>query len=286
MRRAPSLPALAAASAEELLLASQAARDSEAAGAREGLHRLRVAARRLRALISLSRERLPEAEWRPLHTALRGLLRATGPARDWQVLLTETLPSLLAETEPEPEASAPLLDAAWRQETAARQQSGAALQDQHHLHLLLALERYLLACAVSAADGEDPGQTAVQVLEQQHRRLRRRARHLDRHDTEALHRLRLRLKAQRYRVELLAPGYPGKAVARYLGRLKRLQDQLGRMQDLQVAERRLRGLRLPTEAARTLRRQLLRRCAEAAALQMADIKGLRLHGDGFRRFWD
>lgn len=284
MRRAPSLPALAAASAEELLLASQAARDSEAAGAREGLHRLRVAARRLRALISLSRERLLEADWRPLHTALRGLLRATGPARDWQVLLTETLPSLLADTETE--ASVPLLEAAWRQEATARQRSGAALQGQHHLRLLLALERYLLACATAEADGEDPGQTALRVLEQQHRRLRRRARRLDRHDPEALHRLRLRLKAQRYRVELLAPGYPGKAVTRYLGQLKRLQDQLGRMQDLQVAERHLRGLRLPTVAARTLRRQLLRRCAEAAALQAADIKGLRLRGDGFRRFWD
>lgn len=284
MPAAPSLPTLAASVAEELLAALRDARASDADI--DSLHRLRVAARRGRALLSLSRARLPEAGWRPLHAALRALLRATGPARDWQVLLTETLPALLPEVAAEAEARSQLLEAAGRQESAARRQGAAALRGERHLELLLALEGYLLASAAAEADGNASGQTATQVLERQHRRLRRRARRLDRDDPKALHQLRLQLKAQRYRVELLAPGYPGKAVRRYLARLKRLQDQLGHLQDLEAAQRRLRGLRLPAEATRALRRQLCLCCAESAALQRANIKGLRLHGDGFQRFWD
>lgn len=284
MPAAPSLPTLAAGVAEELLAALRVARAGDADI--DSLHRLRVAARRGRALLSLSREHLPEAGWRPLHAALRALLRATGPARDWQVLLTETLPALLPEVAAEAEARSQLLEAAGRQESAARRHGAAALRGDRHLELLLALEGYLLACAAAEADGNASGQTATQVLERQHRRLRRRARRLDRDDPEALHQLRLRLKAQRYRVELLASGYPGKAVRRYLARLKRLQDQLGHLQDLEAAQRRLRGLRLAAEATRALRRQLCLRCAESAALQRANIKGLRLHGDGFQRFWD
>ncbi|ROH88739.1 CHAD domain-containing protein [Stagnimonas aquatica] len=284
MPRTPSLSTLAAAIAEELLTAMQATRASGADI--DSLHRLRVAARRLRALLSLSCERLPETGWRPLHAALRALLRATGPTRDWQVLRTETLPALLPAVEAEAGVRSRLLDAAGRQESIARRRVGVALQGQPLLALLLALEGYLLACATLEADDEAFGQTATRVLERQHRRLRHRARHLQRDDPEALHQLRLRLKAQRYRVELLAPGYPGKAVRRYLARLKRLQDQLGQLQDLQVAQQHLRGLRLPNAPTRALRRQLCQRCAETAATRLANIKGLRLRDDGFRRFWD
>jgi triphosphatase len=279
---APALSTLAASAAEELLAATQAARAPDAAEAAKGLHRLRIACRRLRALISLSRERLPEPEWRPLQRALRSLLRATGPARDWQVLLAETLPALRADSEDA--ACQALLAEAHQQEALARRHGADALRGRSHLPLLLALERYLLACATAEAGDLRP--VAAAVLGRQHRRLRRRARRLDRDDPEALHQLRLRLKAQRYRVELLAPYYPGKAATRYLARLKQLQDQLGRLHDLHVAEQRLRALRPTAPATRALRLQLGRRCAAAAEQQLAAIKGLRLHGAGSRRFWD
>lgn len=278
----PKLSALAASAAEELLAATQAARAPDAADAAKGLHRLRIACRRLRALISLGHERLPEPEWRPLQRALRALLRATGPARDWQVLLAETLPTLLVGSEDA--ACQALLAEARQQEAVARRHGADALRGHGHLPLLLALERYLLACA--AAEDSDLRPAAAAVLGRQHRRLRRRARRLERDDPEALHQLRLRLKAQRYRVELLAPYYSGKAAARYLARLKQLQDQLGRLHDLHVAEQRLRALRPTAPATRTLRLQLGRRCAAAAEQQLAEIKGLRLHGAGLRRFWD
>lgn len=284
MRHPPSLPSLAAGVAEELLAALQAARSHEVGTATEDLHRLRVAARRGRALLSLSRESLAEADWRPLQQALRGLLRATGPTRDWQVLVAETLPALLPS--PSSDAGLALLAAARQREQAQQRRSARVLGGDGSLPLLLALERYLLACARAARESADPEPAYARVLRRQHRRLRQRARQLDRDDPEALHGLRLRLKAQRYRVELLARGDPGKAAQRYLARLKRLQDQLGQLHDLQVAEQRLRSLRDRSVAARALGRQLAQECARRAQQQMAGLKGLRLHGGGFRPFWD
>ena len=55
-------------------------------------------------------------------------------------------------------------------------------------------------------------------------------------DAAALHAIRLRAKRMRYVAEVFAPIYPGKATRRFMRRLARLQDRLGRLNDSSVAD--------------------------------------------------
>src|SRR5208282_5795212 len=57
----------------------------------EGVHQLRVGIRRLRAAFSVFRDVIPEQDWLSLSGELRWLHRELGPAREWDVLLKETL---------------------------------------------------------------------------------------------------------------------------------------------------------------------------------------------------
>ena len=54
---------------------------------------------------------------------------------------------------------------------------------------------------------------------------------------EERHRLRIALKKLRYATEFFDSGYKKKRTARYLAALKQLQDALGHLNDVAVAER-------------------------------------------------
>lgn len=91
-------------------------------------------------------------------------------------------------------------------------------------------------------------------------------RDLDRsEDVEALHAARVRLKRARYRAEVLAGVFPGPAPA-FLGRLKSLQDALGRHHDMALLEAFLweRQAGLASDGLRTLASSLLELVGMAA----------------------
>jgi triphosphatase len=69
-----------------------------------------------------------------------------------------------------------------------------------------------------------------------HRRVRKDAKRFDELDDEARHALRKRAKRLRYAVEFCAGLYRSKAVDRYLRDLRPLQDVLGELGDLQLAQ--------------------------------------------------
>jgi CHAD domain-containing protein len=54
-------------------------------------------------------------------------------------------------------------------------------------------------------------------------------------EPETLHAIRLNAKRLRYAAEIFVPLYPAKATHRYLQRLNRLQDRLGKLNDAAVA---------------------------------------------------
>jgi hypothetical protein len=63
----------------------------------EYLHQARVALRRLRSALEVFSPPLPETVVAPVERELGWLASRLGPARDWDVLLTETLPPIEAE---------------------------------------------------------------------------------------------------------------------------------------------------------------------------------------------
>ena len=74
------------------------------------------------------------------------------------------------------------------------------------------------------------------LIEHLHRQLKKDAAEFMTCDDSRRHRTRKRLKRLRYAVELLSSVCRGKAVKRYLARLRPAQDALGLFNDLAVAE--------------------------------------------------
>ena len=218
-----------------LLASLMAHQPSAGAGVMEGVHGMRVATRRLRALLALFRPCLaPEPEAR-FTAALRDLAGILGTARDWDVFVTETLP----------EIDAPETDGLRAAAEAERRAANRSLTEEFGRPAMTRLVLGLSAWAEdpAALSGEADGgrmaeplrRLAPELLERLARKARRRGRHIRRRSEAELHDLRKALKKLRYGVEFMASLYKEKRVSAYLHHCKRLQEKLGGLNDAVVA---------------------------------------------------
>ncbi len=202
----------------------------------EDLHDLRVAVRRLRALLRAA-DALLVPEWAgPLRDELKWLGGELGPARDADVLLAY-LRREAAELGQDEAAFAEVLHQLEGERESARSRLRQALESGRYLELLGSLEAAARAPHVRALDAPledfaarefDKLGKAVEALEP------------DPGD-EALHAVRIRGKRARYAAELAEPTV-GKRARRFVVRAKAFQDVVGEHQDAVVAEERLRAL--------------------------------------------
>jgi triphosphatase len=208
----------------------------------EAVHQMRVAVRRTRSAFAL----FPALPDNPAHaSAAEGLKRLghmLGPARDWDVFMTETAPPVEAVLPGEP-ALHGLLRAGARRRHAARATLVAYLLSAEFRKL--GLELACLAATDPPADLEAmPPLTefAAAVLRRRWKKLLNAGRALDDLDSQALHGVRLKAKRLRYAAEFFAPLFPEKPTSRFIRRLSMLQDRLGLFNDTTVAEGLLRDL--------------------------------------------
>ncbi|WP_169742778.1 CYTH and CHAD domain-containing protein [Muricoccus aerilatus] len=205
------------------------------AGVMEGVHGMRVATRRLRALLALFRPCLaaePEARFT---SELRDLAGILGAARDWDVFVTETLPGI------DPPARDELRAAAEAERQAAHRRLAEELGRPAMTRLVLRLSSWAEdpAALSGEADGgrlaEPLRHLAPELLERLARTARRRGRHIRRRSEAELHELRKALKKLRYGVEFMASLHKEKRVSAYLQHCKRLQEKLGGLNDAVAA---------------------------------------------------
>lgn len=215
----------------------------------EGVHQLRVGARRLRSALGFFAPVLPPRARAALRDELRWLAGALGPARDLDVLATELLDPLLAQRPDDP-ALARLREAAADARGEAHARVREALAGPRWPRLALETGGWIARRAwreqgLSQASAQLflPARLyAAPVLERRHRRARRLGRRLAEASPEERHRLRIRLKKLRYAAEFTACLYRGRRAERYARRLARLQDALGHLNDVANAERQLAAL--------------------------------------------
>ena len=239
----------------------------------EYLHQFRVALRRLRSALGLFRAAggtLDDA----LREELRWIAQLTGPARDWDVLVTETLPTLLAAYRGGRVARTVRLRAASRRRDAGTQLR-EALASARYVRLLLALARWLAGPAPEPqpepqADPESLVDFALRVVAKRHKRLAADAERLSALTPSERHALRLDAKRLRYALEGLAPLFRRKRVDAHLEALSDIQDDLGRANDAAVATRLLAELDPPAAFAQFARGWF-------AALAQASAAGLERH---------
>jgi CHAD domain-containing protein len=200
----------------------------------EPVHEMRVAVRRLRALLRAARP-IFVREWADaLRAELGWLGRALGPLRDLDVFSAY----LRAETLNESDRAAlePVFPALETDRAAAREEALSVLQSQRYSALFEALASppQLLAAEVSL--------DAIAAREL--KKLRTTVRRAERDGSdEQLHKARIQAKRLRYVAEALGE-------KRVVRRAKAFQDVVGEHQDAVVAEERLRALaaRVPEAA--------------------------------------
>lgn len=210
----------------------------------EHVHQLRVGIRRLRTALRSFEGWVP-APPAALVDGLRALFATLGECRDSDVLGAGVVADLAR-------AGAPPLDAP---PGPAGPDPAAALRAADTQRLLLAWLAWRATLGATGVDGEPPQQPAPL-----RRRAARRLRHwharivaawqaFDALDEAGLHALRKRIKRQRYAVEFFRPLLRRRQVGRYLDALAAIQDRMGELNDLHVAQARYQALAVPEPAA-------------------------------------
>jgi CHAD domain-containing protein len=233
----------------------------------EELHKLRVATRRLRAVLRAARPLLDAERAEPLRAELRWLAGVLAPVRDGDVLL-ERLRGEVEQLDPPERRAAEerLLAGVSAARGEAREAMLEAMSGERYATLLAQLDDIGSLVRPGAADALED------IAAGEFRKLRKAVRALPPEPTDdELHAVRIRGKRARYAAELAAGGTGGR-VRRLVREAKRFQDVVGEHQDAVVAEERLRELAGETRsttahlaAGRLIERERERRRAARAA---------------------
>ena len=209
----------------------------------EGVHKMRVATRRLRSALRAFKKVLP-ASIRSFNGEFKWLASALGGVRDLDVA-RGNLPHFLSEI---PEEDAAHLDDyqqhladRWREE---RRHLLACLASRRYGRLKAGfaqrLERGPSAHVMETLGSITVGDAAQLLIGKRYRGVLRRGREITSASSdESLHALRIRCKRLRYLLEFFRPAY-GELLKAETTRLKKLQDVLGEFQDACVASYLLR----------------------------------------------
>lgn len=250
----------------------------------EELHQMRVATRRMRAILRAARPLL-DREWvRDLRAELGWLGGALGPVRDLDVLVEHLRADAGALGGDDEAAFLTLILKLEAERAADRDALLAVMRDPRYVALIERLD----------TDTKSPptvgsGRSLRDLAAREFRRLRKAMRALgaDPPDDE-LHAARIAVKRARYAAEL-AERSIGRGATAVIGEAKVLQDVLGDHQDAAVAEARIRALVAPRApaaqaiaAGRVIERQHERRRAARAAYPRA-WRDLERAADGVLR---
>ncbi|MCP3982353.1 MAG: CHAD domain-containing protein, partial [bacterium] len=205
----------------------------------EFLHDLRVAVRRTRAALGQIKGVLDAERVEPFRREFAWLGQATGPVRDLDVHLLE-LPQY-REALPEASRAAldPLNESVVRQHAKEQKRLATCLRSRRYRRLIEDWRDFL------ANDGEDSGEApraavpigdlASTLIRRAHVKVMRIGESvLQGAPAAEMHRLRIQCKKLRYLMEFFRSLYDAKAIAEPIKTLKRLQDNLGAYNDLEV----------------------------------------------------
>lgn len=242
-----ALHAVGHACVTQLLANEEAALTGDA----EGIHQMRVALRRLRAILSAFGKLIPKERRSTLDGELHWLTRALGAARNLDVF-AGVVAGPATQAVPDAAALERLGKAVERHRRAAYGSARQAIRSPRYTALLLTLMRWFDGRLWRGGPGQRTDERlfwpvrelAPLLLDRRRRQVKKRSRGFARQSPEQRHCLRIALKKLRYTLELFAALYDPEETRRTIQWLKRLQDWLGEANDLQT------GRKLVDELAR------------------------------------
>jgi triphosphatase len=215
----------------------------------ETIHRFRIGLRRLRSVLGIFGEVLPEDERRSLTQRLGSVAHDFGRTREWDVFLSGTLRPMAAALPDEPALLE--LDTVAREARRASVPAGNALrlQADQVIATIGQAEWLQRPSLVWEADWQKPLKGfAGTLLTKRHRRLRKRLKTVNIADQTDFHGLRVQAKKIRYPIEMFSNLFSEHPVDAYLDRLIAVQDSLGHLNDALVARDRLAELALSSRS--------------------------------------
>jgi CHAD domain-containing protein len=241
----------------------------------EHVHRLRVATRRAGAALKLYRDFLPRKNARWIKKRLRKMRRAAGEARDLDVLadrVQREFPNHAAVV-------LPLVQC----DRAAAQPAIVAAADVARRHDRFVRKTKMLLERIESSTDEADSQAAARFQVWAPLQLASIADAFmtalpgESSDTAALHQFRIRAKALRYAMELLAAGINPTLMEEQYPVIKELQDRLGGINDRVASAARFR--RWASETDDDAQRQTLERLTADDAVRLTDDIG------SFQQWW-
>jgi len=213
------------------------------AGAPEAIHQMRIAVRRLRSLLTAVRAMLPEDHYAWANGVLRWLGNALGTVRNLDVFDQALLKPVSGILKGERDL-ARLAAAARRRRRVAHDRAREAIASARYTASLMRLARWFEARAwrdqpvseKSARLVEPLSDVAPALLRRLFRKARRRAKRFPELAPPQRHKLRIALKHLRYATEFLDGIYDEHKVARFMSRVRPLQDDLGYASDIHAAK--------------------------------------------------
>lgn len=207
------------------------------ARAPEGVHKLRVELRRLRAVEQVFRRAAKCPPLQRLAHRARDIARALGPARDWDVFLDQTLPAI-AENRYAVNGFARLKASAHAYRAMAWADASAQIADPEFSSFALDLLATAHLQPWRTKELDLPAQNfGASALDRAVSKTCDVARGINPADPASFHALRLALKKLRYGVQLFRGIYPKAVRKPYMRAMAALQDASGVLNDAIVAQK-------------------------------------------------
>lgn len=206
------------------------------AGRPEGIHQVRVGARRLRAVLSGFRRLLPKKQRAWARDQLRQLADSLTEVRNLDVFAEDLLAPVRASIPEAKRLEVPVRRRRRRAYGAVRRQIGSP----QFTALMLELLRWFDGCGWRTGGPKDErlqrpiGEVAPEMLDRRLRAVEKAAKGFEHQSPVQRHRFRIALKKLRYTAELLGSFFDAAVVREFTEPLRRLQDDLGYSNDVHV----------------------------------------------------
>jgi inorganic triphosphatase YgiF len=215
------------------------------AGDSEGVHQMRVGLRRLRAAFSFFKDLLHDAESERIKRDLRWLLGELGPARDLDVLISETVEPLRRERAGGAELAILMTDLNHRRRSGFERAKEAVASDRFRQ---IVLDTALWTTGGAWTTGTEPlaagrrtrcvADFAAEEFARRNGKIRKKLKKVAKLNPRRRHKLRIAAKKLRYADEFFASLYDTGRAKRRLNShgeaLKTLQSALGKLNDMYV----------------------------------------------------
>jgi CHAD domain-containing protein len=211
----------------------------------EDVHDMRVAIRQMRSTLRLLKPYFKSKTIQAFSHDLRRIGGALGDVRDLDVLL-EDLKQYQTTLDAERQASVQeMIDFLDKRRAAAREELNDLLDSKFYRRFVKDFSKFLMKADEKAKDHQDSGVAPYQVRHILpmliHERLAAARAYetvIPTDDPKTMHRLRIEFKRLRYAISLFE-GLLGSSINDFIEEIKRIQDELGRLNDIHTARARL-----------------------------------------------